>query len=99
MDSSRTFSPAFQPPSFALLATEPLRALFDFLSHTGSHAPAVGDGHPVVVYPGLGGGALTTSPLRRFLQKSGFTVHDWEGGVNTGPEGVSTTGWPPSMTG
>ena len=48
----------------------------------------VGDGHPVVVYPGLGAGALTTSHLRSFLRNSGYTVHDWEGGVNTGPEGI-----------
>jgi esterase/lipase len=52
------------------------------------HPTPVGDGHPVVVYPGLGGGALTTSHLRTFLKQSGFAVHDWEGGVNTGPEGV-----------
>ena len=45
------------------------------------------DGHPVVVYPGLAGGAMTTAPLRRFLYKSGFTAHDWEGGINTGPQG------------
>ena len=48
----------------------------------------VGDGHPVVVYPGLGGGAFTTSHLRSFLKDSGFTAHDWGGGVNTGPEGI-----------
>jgi pimeloyl-ACP methyl ester carboxylesterase len=54
----------------------------------GCDALAVGDGHPVVVYPGLAGGAFTTSHLRRFLSDSGFTVHDWEGGVNTGPNGV-----------
>jgi esterase/lipase len=26
--------------------------------------------------------------LRQYLNDSGFTVHDWEGGVNIGPEGV-----------
>jgi esterase/lipase len=52
----------------------------------GCEALPVGDGHPVVVYPGLGGGAMTTAHLRHFLKDSGFTVHDWAGGVNTGPE-------------
>ena len=54
----------------------------------GSQPLDVGDGHPVVVYPGLGGGTFTTSHLRSFLKDSGYTVHDWEDGVNTGPEGV-----------
>ena len=68
---------------------EPLRALLDYCAaRVGSEALPVGDGHPVVVYPGLAGGALTTSHLRRFLSDSGFTVHDWEGGVNTGPSGI-----------
>jgi pimeloyl-ACP methyl ester carboxylesterase len=89
MDSTQAFPSAFHAPSFALLATEPLRALFDYLGSQGAPKPLhVGDGHPVVVYPGLGAGAFNTSQLRTFLTDSGFTVHDWEGGVNTGPEGV-----------
>jgi hypothetical protein len=75
-------------PSLALLATEPLRALFDFVgAKVGARALPVGDGHPVVVYPGLGGGALTTSHLRGYLRNSGFDAQDWGGGVNTGPDG------------
>ena len=89
MPSSTTFSSAFTAPPLALLATEPLRALFDYLgAHTAARPLQVGDGHPVVVYPGLGGNAFTTSTLRRFLDDSGFSVQDWEGGTNTGPEGV-----------
>lgn len=81
--------PAFRAPSLGLLATEPLRAALDFCaSRVASMPRPSGDGHPVVVYPGLGGGALTTSHLRSFLKDCGWTVHDWEGGVNTGPEGV-----------
>jgi hypothetical protein len=68
---------------------EPLRALFDYCAaRVGCEPMPVGDGHPVVVYPGLAGGALSTAHLRRFLSDCGFTVHDWEGGVNTGPGGV-----------
>ncbi|MBG9387727.1 esterase/lipase family protein [Caenimonas aquaedulcis] len=79
---------SFSAPSLSLLATEPLRALFDFVSaKVGSRAVPIGDGHPVIVYPGLGGGALSTQHLRRFLADSGFEAHDWGGGLNTGPEG------------
>jgi dienelactone hydrolase len=80
---------AFQPPSLALLATEPLRALLEFCSaQVGERTTVQGDGHPVIVYPGLGAGALTTSALRKHLENCNFRVHDWELGVNTGPEGV-----------
>jgi hypothetical protein len=88
MDSTQTYSSLRAPP-LSLLAMEPLRALFDYCAaRVASEALPVGDGHPVVVYPGLAGGALTTARLRRFLVKSGFTVYDWEGGVNTGPNGI-----------
>ncbi len=89
MDSSQTLSPSFGAPPLSLLAMEPLRAMFDYCAaRVGAGPQPVGDGHPVVVYPGLAGGAMTTSHLRGFLNKSAFTVHDWEGGINTGPEGV-----------
>ncbi len=90
MASTRAFpSATFHTPSLALLATEPLRALLEYLgSHVAPKPVEVGDGHPVVVYPGLGAGAFNTSQLRSFLKDSGFMVHDWEGGVNTGPEGI-----------
>ena len=53
---------------------EPLRALFDgFAGHLACEAAPVGDGHPVIVYPGLGAGAMHTSALRSFLKESGFT--------------------------
>src|SRR5512140_78237 len=81
-------SSSFAAPPLSLLAMEPLRAMLDHLAaRVGSGPLPVGDGHPVVVYPGLGAGAITPSHLRRFLQKSGFAAHDWEGGFNTGPTG------------
>ncbi|RYY73486.1 MAG: alpha/beta hydrolase, partial [Comamonadaceae bacterium] len=67
---------------------EPLRAVLDYCAaRIGCEPVPVGDDHPVVVYPGLGGGAMSTAHLRRFLQASRFAVRDWEGGVNTGPDG------------
>lgn len=48
------------------------------------HAPK-GDGHPVIVFPGLGAPDLTTSPLRRFLQERGYAAYPWQQGFNFGP--------------
>ena len=80
---------AFQAPSLALLATEPLRAVLEFCSaKVASLSTVEGDGHPVIVYPGLGAGALTTAQLRNHLASCNFQVHDWDRGVNTGPDGV-----------
>jgi hypothetical protein len=79
---------SFQAPSLALLATEPIRALFDFCSaRVGHPAPVAGDGHPVIVYPGLGAGSLTTAQLRTHLANCNLGARDWELGVNRGPEG------------
>ena len=88
---------AYQAPSLALLATEPLRAILDLCaSKVGPLSPVRGDGHPVVVYPGLGGGALTTSQLRAHLKACNFQVHDWAQGVNTGPDGAFED-WLPAL--
>ena len=68
---------AFRAPTLGLLATEPLRAMLDyFATRVASVSVPQGDGHPVVVYPGLGAGALATSHLRMFLKDSGFATHD-----------------------
>jgi alpha-beta hydrolase superfamily lysophospholipase len=72
----------------ALLLAEPLRAMFDALaSHVTAHPESIGDGHPVIVYPGLGAGSRNTSQLRNFLRHAGFEASDWGGGVNTGHDG------------
>jgi pimeloyl-ACP methyl ester carboxylesterase len=44
-----------------------------------------GDGHPVLVLPGLGAGDITTKPLRAFLQSMGYETHGWDQGINCGP--------------
>lgn len=88
MDLTAAIASPFRAPSLSLLAMEPLRAVFDgFAGHLACEAAPVGDGHPVIVYPGLGAGAMHTSALRSFLKECGFTVLDWEGGINTGPVG------------
>jgi dienelactone hydrolase len=75
------------PPSATLLALEPLRAAADYLAGMAPLAASLppGDGHPVLVFPGLGVSGVATSDLRRRLQQLGYEVHDWEQGVNLGP--------------
>ncbi|MCW5660626.1 MAG: alpha/beta hydrolase [Burkholderiaceae bacterium] len=44
-----------------------------------------GDGHPVLVFPGLAASDLSTLPLRRFLRRRGHWTHSWRQGFNFGP--------------
>lgn len=44
-----------------------------------------GDGHPVIVFPGLGATDVTTLALRNFLRDRGYTTYPWQQGFNFGP--------------
>jgi pimeloyl-ACP methyl ester carboxylesterase len=44
-----------------------------------------GDGHPVMVFPGLAAGDFTTVVIRRFLADLGYNAYAWEQGLNFGP--------------
>jgi pimeloyl-ACP methyl ester carboxylesterase len=44
-----------------------------------------GDGHAVLVFPGLSANDATTVPLRHYLQKLGYKPWGWEQGFNFGP--------------
>src|ERR1700756_3441485 len=77
-----------KPPPAVLLALEPLRAISDYVA---GHAPLVeplprGDGHPVLVFPGLGASGAATAALRERLQALDYDVHDWEQGINQWPD-------------
>lgn len=51
-----------------------------------------GDGHPILVFPGLGAADFTTWPLRLFLQNRGYVTYPWDQGFNLGPrKGVMQT--------
>lgn len=41
-----------------------------------------GDGHPVLVLPGFMATDYSTGPLRKFINKLGYTAHAWELGRN-----------------
>ncbi len=52
-------------------------------------AAPLGDGHPILVLPGLAAGDASTVILRRFLRSRGFSPRGWGQGVNLGlREGV-----------
>ena len=65
------------------------RALIEWASLAWSwpllRAAARGDGHPVLVLPGLCAGDASTLPLRRFLGSLGYAAYPWEQGANFGP--------------
>ena len=55
-------------------------------------APA-GDGHAVIVFPGLAAGDFSTILLRNFLRAQGYDAYGWDLGLNFGPrEGVIRKG-------
>ena len=44
-----------------------------------------GDGHPIVVFPGLFASDRSTGPLRRLLNDAGYKSYGWGHGTNLGP--------------
>jgi pimeloyl-ACP methyl ester carboxylesterase len=76
-----------RPPSRLLLLMEG-RAFHEFLAFRASLpllrlAPS-GDGHPVLVLPGLVASDISTRPLRGFLRDKGYAAHGWKLGRNNG---------------
>lgn len=77
-------------PSKALLSVEGLRAIYEysvgwFLNMPLQYISPKGDGHPVMVIPGLGTADNSTHYVRNFLYQLGYDVHPWGLGRNLGP--------------
>jgi pimeloyl-ACP methyl ester carboxylesterase len=49
------------------------------------HSQPRGDGHAVLVFPGLAATDLSTAPLRRYLRGQGYDARSWDLGRNLGP--------------
>ncbi len=79
-----------QAPSRFLLALE-ARAIFEWgaylLAWPWMRFAPKGDGHPVLVLPGLIAGDTSTWPLRHFLSQLGYVAYPWDLGANFGPRG------------
>ena len=76
------------PPSKTLMFLEGRRAISEWGAFLGalpllSLAP-VGDGHPVLVLPGLVASDTSTRALRTFLKSRGYAVSGWRQGRNLG---------------
>ena len=79
-----------QRPSLALFLSDFPRGVGDFGMFLAASpllrrtAPR-GDGHPVLVLPGLMAADTSTRPMRRYLRTLGYHVHGWRLGRNVGP--------------
>jgi hypothetical protein len=81
---------ALPPPSTTLMLLEgramPEFGAFWLLRPWLSVTPR-GDGHPVLVLPGLLAEDASTRPLRSFLNSHGYRAHGWKQGRNYGLRG------------
>jgi pimeloyl-ACP methyl ester carboxylesterase len=82
-----------RPPSKLLLALEGGRALLEYYATLAAlpilHSAPRGDGHSVLIFPGLTASDASTLTLREFLRAQGYKAHEWGLGFNLGPrEGV-----------
>jgi len=76
-------------PGFVRLALEwraPWEYGFTLLAAPWLERVPEGDGHPVLVFPGLMASDTSTKPLRRFLEGKGYATYGWENGSNLGPK-------------
>lgn len=83
-------------PAARLSFTEMPRAALD-LAALATVAPALaaerrGDGHPVLVLPGMFGGDVSTLGLRRYLTWLNYSVSGWGIGTNVGPTEAVVSG-------
>jgi pimeloyl-ACP methyl ester carboxylesterase len=86
-------TPSIQPPSKILMLLEGRRALTEFGAFLSAlpilNLAPKGDGHALLVLPGLMAGDDSTLPLRKFLEGRGYEVRGWGLGLNRGlREGV-----------
>jgi pimeloyl-ACP methyl ester carboxylesterase len=79
---------AIRAPGALLLALEG-RAPWEFAASVAAtpwlRRLPKGDGHRVLVLPGLAANDLTTLPMRTFLKDRGYLPAPWEQGLNLGP--------------
>jgi len=99
--SEPTFEPVERPeragaPPWPLSITDPPRAAAELALLIGllpmRRALPTGDGHPVLVLPGLLAGDGSTLALRRVLCSLGYRVHGWRLGRNIGPTAQAVAG-------
>ena len=92
--ANRSAPASIERPPLSQLGSEPWRAAWEFFSHVMARDPvASGDGHPVIIFPGMGGDGRSVAPLRKHCEKLGYSALDW-GAVSTpARKETQTTGW------
>ena len=88
--------PQVEAPGLPLYLSEPGRAAADYGLYLATR-PLLdrlphGDGHPVLVLPGLLADDVSTRILRRVLRRLDYRVHGWRLGRNIGPTAACVTG-------
>ena len=83
-------------PTLPLYLTEPGRAVADYGLYLAArpllpHLPR-GDGHAVLVLPGLLADDSSTRAIRTVLRKLDYDVHGWGLGRNIGPTATCVSG-------
>jgi hypothetical protein len=85
-------------PAAGLLLTEPVRGFADlaafWMATPWLAAAPRGDGHGVLVWPGLLASDVSTTALRQFLRWLGYDARGWNLGRNRGPTDAVLAGLP-----
>ncbi len=83
-------------PALPLYLSEPGRAVADYGLYLAALplSPSLprGDGHPVLVLPGLLADDVSTRALRNVLRRLGYDAHGWGLGRNIGPTAACVKG-------
>ncbi|RQP22703.1 alpha/beta fold hydrolase [Piscinibacter terrae] len=81
--------PSVSAPAWRLLGAEPARAVIEYAAMRLMNKTALprGDGHAVVIFPGLATNHHAVAPLKGFCTELGYAAYDWDRGFNTGPRG------------
>ena len=89
MTTSTEATSAISAPPLVLLGLEPVRAAWEYARMRMMDVSSLprGDGHTVVVFPGLASDRRATRPLTSFCDDLGYDAYDWGRGFNTGPQG------------
>ena len=87
---------AAKSPALRWYLTEPSRAVVDLgqlaTARSILRTAPRGDGHPVLVLPGLLASDASTTSLRWFLNRIGYRAYGWNLGRNIGPTRVAVEG-------
>jgi hypothetical protein len=88
-DTTLAIAKAVLAPPFKQLGLEPFRAVMEYAGMRLMDRRALprGDGHPVIVFPGLCSDPQWVGPVLSMCTELGYAARGWGRGLNTGPRG------------